>query len=79
MKLTLLPQSLRRIYFGAFSKCRNLDTIYYMGSAEEFKSIKIDEVCNQKIKRVKRYFYCENQPVMQGNFWHYVDGAPTKW
>ena len=24
-------------------------------------------------------FYSENQPTIEGNFWHYVDGVPTLW
>ena len=25
------------------------------------------------------YFYSETEPAEEGNFWHYVDGVPTKW
>ena len=25
------------------------------------------------------YWYSETQPITDGNYWHYVDGVPTKW
>ena len=29
--------------------------------------------------RLTVYFYSETKPTEEGNYWHYVDGVPTKW
>ena len=38
---------------------------------------------NEKIaeweSKLTVYFYSEDAPTEEGNFWHYVDGVPTKW
>ena len=32
-----------------------------------------------KFGKSTRYYYKEETPVEQGDFWHYVKGVPTVW
>ncbi len=56
--------------------------IFYLGTIEEWKNITIEVNFfnkNLPIANAKKYFYSEEEPVTEGNFWHYVDGVPTPW
>lgn len=76
-----IPDSVMLISFAAFESCSSLKTVYYAGTAEEWSSIVIDNTFsnNSKLINATRYYYSESEPTSSGNFWHYVDGVPTKW
>ena len=73
-----IPNSVTSIGFSAFAYCRNLTTVYYGGTAGEWSAISIGSY-NDDLTSATRYYYSETQPTTTGNFWHYVDGVPTKW
>ena len=60
--------------------------IYYTGTEAEWRKIQIHG-CNynegwgdnEVLKYAPRYYYSEEEPTEEGNFWHYVDGVPTPW
>ena len=55
MRSIALPRSLMRIEDAAFNGCTGLETVYYSGTAEEWKDIKFDAF-NEEIKRAKRIY-----------------------
>ncbi len=73
-----IPKSIRKIYMGAFYGCYALTNVYYTGSEEEWNAISI-ESRNKDLTNATRYYYSENPPTTEGNFWHYVEGVVTVW
>jgi hypothetical protein len=59
--------------------CDNINTVYYTGTAVEWNEISIDSNGNYPLISASRYYYSESEPTTSGNYWHYVDGVPTKW
>lgn len=65
----IVPISVRNIHLAAFGLCENL-TIY--AECESFPETWQSMSCTI-------YFYKEEMPVDEGNYWHYVDGVITIW
>ena len=74
----VIPDSVKIIGMGAFSDCDSLTNVYYGGSESEWENITIDSY-NAELTNATRYYYSETEPTTSGNYWHYVDGVPTKW
>ena len=74
----VIPHSVSTIGSFAFDWCNNLSIIYYMSSKENWNNITIDPD-NSNLTNLTRYYYSENHPTEEGNFWRYVDGVPTVW
>ena len=72
-----IPNSITSIGYSAFSDCGSLKEVYYMGTTTDWNNIKISY--NSFLTSVTRYYYSEIKPTEEGNYWHYVDGVPTKW
>lgn len=54
--------------------------IYYGGTQEAWNSInKNEDDSNKALKDMTIYFYSEDTPSTDGNYWHYVDGVITIW
>ena len=77
----VIPSSISLIYGDAFDRCSVLKSIYYKGTVEEWNAIVVDNTYtgSNNIRDLTIYYYSETQPTTEGNFWHYVDGAPTIW
>ena len=73
-----IPDSVTSIGEYAFYDCDSLTSLYYKGTSEEWSKSSIGSN-NDKLKNATRYYYSENEPTESGNYWHYVDGVPTKW
>ncbi|MDE6293521.1 MAG: leucine-rich repeat protein, partial [Clostridiales bacterium] len=59
-----------------------LPNLYYKGTAEEWETVDskftyFDYYYGDNTVNI--YFYSEEQPTAEGNYWHYVDGKPTAW
>ena len=50
-----------------------------MGTEKEWNAIDIEKDGNLYLIEATRYYYSENKPAAEGNYWHYVDGVPTIW
>ena len=76
----VIPDSVTRIEWGAFLDCRDLINVYYKGSANEWTKISIGGD-NSSLTAATLYYYSANEPVDDGNYWHYApDGiTPVIW
>ena len=52
--------------------------VYFTGTEEQWNAISIGS-SNDHLTNATRYYYSEDEPTTSGNYWHYVDGVPTKW
>ena len=74
-----IPSSVTSIGDEAFKDCCNLTTVYYHGASEtEWNEINIDSY-NSELISATRYYYSEEKPTTEGNYWHYVNDIPSKW
>ena len=78
LKEIVLPESVQFINASAFSGA-GLTTIYYTGDKAAFDAITVAETGNETFAKATVYFYSEEEPTEEGNFWHYVDGVAAKW
>ena len=74
----VIGDSVTSIAKFAFSGCSALASAYYNGTLEDWSDITIEEN-NHALTNATRYYYSENEPTEEGNFWHYVEGEITVW
>ena len=74
----VIPSSVTTIDYDAFYYCSKLTSAYYGGTKEQWNAISIGSY-NSDLTTATRYYYSETKPTTSGNYWHYVDGVPTKW
>jgi hypothetical protein len=61
----------------AFYGCSGLTTVYYGGAdSAAWSKISINS-SNTPLTNATRYYYSATQ--QSGNYWHWIDGVPTKW
>lgn len=65
-----IPNSVAFIGEYAFSGCTSLKTIYYTGTDEEWAKISIGSI-NTPLTDAIVYYYSEEEPIEEGNFWYY--------
>ena len=75
----VIPNSVKSIGYNAFYRCSNLKEVYYKGTSTEWDNISINSNENSSLTSAIQYLYSETEPTTTGNYWHYVDGIPTKW
>ncbi len=74
----VIGNGVRWIDYDSFNGCDSLTKVYYKGTESEWKTIgKLG--FDDDITSATRYYYSENPPTGDGNYWHYVDGEPTAW
>jgi hypothetical protein len=78
LEKVVFPSNLISVPDQTFYLCYNLNEVYYKGDELEWSAVSISEE-SSKLKHSIVYFYSENQPTKQGNYWHYVDDIPTAW
>ena len=78
MTSIVIPSGVTNIGASAFSYCSGLTSVYYGGTSEQWANVAIGSV-NSFLTNAMRYYYSETPPYDGGNYWHYVDGKPTKW
>ena len=78
MRYIVIGAALTSVGEDAFLGCSLLDEVYYMGTAEQWQGISIENG-NNNLKSALIYFYSETEPSEEGNWWHYVDGVPVVW
>ena len=73
-----IPSSVTSIGWSAFYGCSSLSEVYYGGTSEQWEEMSIGSN-NGNLTGATIYYYSAVQPTITGNYWHYVDGVPTKW
>jgi hypothetical protein len=73
-----IPDSVISIGDRAFNYCDNLEDVYYGGTSAEWQNISISSD-NSYLTSATRYYYSEEEPMVDGNWWHYVDGEVVVW
>ena len=73
----VIPKTLTEVEYGAFEHS-GLRAVFYMGTESEWNEIIIGSN-NDKLINAERYYYLEESPKFEGNYWHYVNGVPTIW
>jgi len=88
LEWVIIPNSVKKIGSSILVGSNNAH-IYFEGDTSQWNGI-LSESCysftdSEKTKAEKNwekltvYFYSEEEPAEEGNFWHYVDGKPTPW
>ena len=73
MTIVIIGNGVTSIDFDAFFGCSNLEIIYYGGTESEWSQLSYTPEYGTV------YYYSETQPTTIGNYWHYVNGVPSKW
>ena len=79
LKSIIISDSVESIGLVAFGWCSGLTNIFYKGTKEHFECIDIKKIGNEYFNSATKYFYSEEAPTEEGNYWHYVDGVETIW
>ena len=58
----------------AFFACYYLTSVFYSGTVDGWKEVTID-VGNDYLLNATRYYYSEQHPTTEGNFWHYDENG----
>lgn len=74
----MIPRKIANIKGNAFENCP-LAEIFYKGTQADWNKIEIVETGNEALFSATLNYYSEEAPTEAGNYWHYVDGVPTKW
>ena len=78
MLTMVLPATLTTVEDSAFANCKNLKTIFFGGTEEQFDALSIAD-SNEALADTELYIYSESEPAEQGNYWHYENGSPVIW
>ncbi len=79
LKSVTIGDSVTAIGNSAFANCNRLTNVYYEGNENDWNKISIGGNDNYYLTSATRYYYSENQPTDEGNYWRYVDGVATPW
>ena len=75
----VLPGTLKSIAGYAFYCCFGVQKIFFRGTEEQWNSVAPYDEGTNHFGSPTFYFYSEGEPATPGNFWRYVEGAPTIW
>jgi hypothetical protein len=71
----VIPDSVKSIAKDIF-KNSAVERVYYGGTASDFNQITIT---GNALSSVTVYYYSEEEPLFDGLYWHYVNGAVEVW
>ncbi len=76
----VLGKGVTSIQDYAFKECGGIAKVYYKGTADEWAKVRIGQWLNNCLLDAKRYYYSEEMPLEEGDFWHYdTDGNIAVW
>ena len=55
--------------------CLALGDVYYKGTAEDWAEMDISEEYNGDLRAATRYFYSEEAPTEEGDYWRYDENG----
>lgn len=70
----VFPKSVISIGRNIFTMCQALSAVYYRGTQADWNKVNKDASLVTTV-----YFYSENEPTGQGNYWYELDGEPVEW
>ena len=77
----VIPATVTNIGNDASYGAAGIYNVYYLGSASTWANITIGTQ-NENLAEdddTKIYYYSEEEPTAEGNYWHFVEGVPTVW
>lgn len=74
----VLSKRVNQIDAWAFNDCTSLEAVYYEGTSDDWGNVTIGKN-NDSLTDATIYFYSEDPPQGDGNYWHYDGGVPTVW
>ena len=82
LKNVIISNSVEEIRLSAFSECYRLKNVFYCGTEEQFNQIAYPGLSSEinsiaYYNAATKYFYSEEQPTEEGNFWHYAEDGKT--
>lgn len=78
LKAIIISPKLKKVFDEVFSECSVLDRVYYKGTQKDWNNTQWG-YGNSNLTNATRYYYSEDEPVSEGNYWHYVDGEIVEW
>ncbi|MBE6595793.1 MAG: leucine-rich repeat domain-containing protein [Ruminococcaceae bacterium] len=72
----VIPRSVKTVGEDVFP-LKQLSNVYYAGDAASWEAIEMRN--GKRILTEMLNYYAQVQPTGEGQYWHYVDGVPTKW
>ncbi len=69
-----IPTSVTSIGHDMLGLCYSLKNVFYTGTEEDWSKIDIG-ISNEELKNATRYYYSEDVPPEEGNFWHYGENG----
>ena len=79
LKTVVISNSRTNMDGWVFYLCDDRIEVYYAGTAKDLASTTMDMEYKLLTPLAEVYYYTEAKPAEAGNYWHYVDGVPTKW
>ena len=73
----VIDSSLRGVACNVFLECSGFDAVYLAGDSRLSDVTLCDG--NGRLSSASTYVFSENEPSVEGDFWHYTDGIPTPW
>lgn len=69
-----IPDSVTSIGNNAFSGCTGLTNVYYCGTEKNWQNVMLGS-SNQLLTSATIYYYSEEAPEGEGNYWHYDENG----
>lgn len=73
----VIGSNVSKIDEWVFVRCVSLKSVYYNGDQESWNKISIGNY-NYSLDTATVYFYSENQPVINGNYWYYDENGEVE-
>ena len=74
----VLGSGVETIGGNAFANCNALSQVFYCGTEIDKENLFIEGDWDP-MNFATWFYYSEEKPKTDGNYWHYVDGEPTVW
>ena len=78
LQSVIIEGKITYIAMAAFNNCGSLKNIFYKGDASEWNNITM-ESGNGSLGKATIYFYSEDNPQTEGNYWYYENGKAVVW
>ena len=73
----ILPSYITKINQWAFRDCDNLTSVYYQGTESDWNNILFKK--DNGLSGIKKYYYSEEEPTENGDYWHYDNNEIVIW